>query len=285
MKKILLATTLLAGSTSFAMAEAHIAWSGSAAAGIASNGLDNGGQSNPDGAADEQFGVYSNASAELTLSGSTDNGLTFGTSIDQTTGRSYGLGHEDGFDGNGGTFGFGGVFISGGFGKVEIADDDFDFERGSTTGDVKYTGTFGTFGVGVIADVDSGEVQFSGDFTVGPVSIAANVDTLELFGVSAEFKVNDSTTFSASTNDDGDSVVGVALSSGSISASADFNTSDESIDLAGGYSANGLSVDAELNTVSESWTVTIGYDLGGGLALEAGTNYTGDIMAGATMSF
>ena len=77
----------------------------------------------------------------------------------------------------------------------------------------------------------------------------------------------------------------MAYDANGMSASAQFNTSDESVDLAAGYSANGLSVNADTNTVSNAWTVTASYDLGGGLSVEAGTNYTQDMMLGAKMAF
>ncbi len=283
MKKILLATTLLAASTSFAMADAHLAWSGSAAAGIASSPADEGVDS--DARDNDEFHVYANASIDLTLSGSTDGGLTFGAGFGATTGETYGLADDDGFGSEAGDFGGPTVFISGSFGKLEFADDNFDFADDSTTGDVKYSGKFGMFGVGVIADMESGEMGFNTDFAVGAVSVTASADTVDHFNIGASFKVSDAITVSASTDENSDAVVGAALTAGSISASADFNTSDESIDLSLGYAANGLSANLDTNTVSESWTVTIGYDLGGGLALEAGTNYNGDMMVGATMAF
>ena len=58
----------------------------------------------------------------------------------------------------------------------------------------------------------------------------------------------------------------------------------------GGYTANGLSVAASVDNVTgvngddPHWTVTASYDLGGGLTVEAGTNYTQDVMVGATMA-
>ena len=282
MKNILLATTLLAASTGVAMADAHIAWSGSAAAGIASSAADGGGDAAKN---DDKFHVYANATIDLALSGSTDGGLTFGAGFGATAGNSYALADDDGFNTEDGTFGGPTVFVSGSFGKLEFADDNFDFADDSTTGDVKYTGKFGMFGVGLIADMESGDMGANADFAVGAISVTVSADTVDHFDVGATYKISDSLSVSASTNEDSDAVVGAALTMGSITASADYNTSDESIDLAAGYSANALSVDFSTNTVSEAFTVTIGYDLGGGLALEAGTNDVGDMQVGATMAF
>jgi hypothetical protein len=285
MKKILLATTLLAASSTVAMADAHLAWGGSAAAGIASSGADGQAVADLNARDDDNFHAYANASVNLTLSGATDGGLTFGAGFGATTGVTYALADDDGFGDEAGDFGGPTVFISGSFGKLEFSDDNFDFADDSTTGDVKYSGKFGMFGVGVIADIESGEMGFNTDFAIGAISVTASADTVDHFDVGASFKVSDAITVSASTDENSDAVVGAAMTFGSISASADFNTSDESIDLAAGYAANGLSVDFSTNTVSSAYTVTIGYDLGGGLALEAGTNDVGDMQVGATMAF
>ena len=285
MKKILLATTLLAASSTVAMADGHIVWGASAAAGIASSGPDGQAPADLNVRDDDKFHAYANASLDLTLSGATDGGLTFGANFGLTSGVTYTLADDDGFGDEAGDFGGPTVFISGSFGKLEFSDDNFDFADDSNTGDVQYSGTFGTVSVGVIADIESGEMGFSAGFAVGAISIDASADTDDNFDVKASYKINDALSVSASTDEDASAIVGAAYSANGISVSADFNTSDESIDLAAGYSANGLSVNAEMNTESESYTVTLGYDLGGGLALEAGTNDVGDMMVGATMAF
>ena len=105
MKKILLATTLLAVSTGVAMADAHIAWSGSAAAGIASSGPDGQAAADLNVRDDDKFHVYANASVDLTLSGATDGGLTFGAGFGATTGVTYALADDDGFGDEAGDFG------------------------------------------------------------------------------------------------------------------------------------------------------------------------------------
>ena len=140
MKNILLATTFLAASAG--VASADISFSGSAHAGIASEaGCD--------------FETYSSANLAVSMSGSSDNGLTFGADFDTTVGRSYTFGDADTFADEGGTFGMPTIWIDGSFGKIEISDDNFDFfDDANAGGDVKYTGTFGAVTTGLIADVD-----------------------------------------------------------------------------------------------------------------------------------
>lgn len=285
MKKILLATTLLAASAG--MASAEITWGASAAAGIAQNGTVDGGLADPNasGEADDVFSVYSSVNLAVTLSGSTDGGLTFGATFDTTVGTSYALADDDGFGNEGGFDPMPTIFVSGSFGKVELADDDFDFyDDTNAGGDARYTGTFGPVTVGVIADVDTNDASLSLGYTAGNLAISVNADTYDLQNISATYTMG-TIAITAATDESDDSSLKVAYSNNGISASAQYNTLDESIDIEAGYSANGLSLNADTNTVSNAWTVTAGYDLGGGLALTAGTNYTQDIMVGATMAF
>ena len=285
MKKILLATTLLAGSAGFAAAD--ITWGGSAAAGIASNGTANGGLADPNafGKTDDAFHVYSNVNLAVTFSGATDGGLTFGATFDTTAGTSYDLGDEDGFDSNGGSFGMPTVWVEGSFGKLAFSDDNYDFyDDTNAGGDMEYTGTFGAVSVGLIADVDTNEASAKIGFTSGALAINANSDTYGLSNIDVTYTMG-SIAITAATDESQNSSLKVAYDANGMSASAQYNTSDKSVDLAAGYSANGISVNADTNTVSNAWTVTASYDLGGGLSVEAGTNYTQDMMLGAKMAF
>ena len=270
MKKILLATTILAASTGFAAAD--ITWGASAAGGIASQ-------------AGGAFETYSSANLAVTMAGTSDSGLTFGATFDVTVGRSYTLGDGDDFADEGGFDPMPTVFIEGSFGKLAISDDNYDFyDDTNGGGDVEYTGTFGDISVGMIADVDTNEASVKVGYTAGAIAVNANMDTYELWNVDATYTMG-SIAITAATDESSNSSIKVAYSANGISASAQYNTSDESIDVAAGYSANGLSINADTNTVSNAWTVTGGYDLGGGLAIAVGTTYTEDLMVGATMAF
>jgi outer membrane protein OmpU len=104
MKKILLATTMLAGTVGFAAAEVTL--SGSAEMGIV--GGDNYGTT--------QF--WQDVGVTFSMSGETDGGLTFGTSIDLDEGDGkFGADHS-------GTS----VYISGAFGKLTLGDTDGGFD-------------------------------------------------------------------------------------------------------------------------------------------------------------
>jgi outer membrane protein OmpU len=273
MKKILLATTMLTLTAGAALADAHMTWGASAAAGIASQAGGN-------------FETYSSANLALTLAGQTDGGLTFGASFDVTAGRSYTLGDGDDFATESGAFGMPTIFVAGSFGKLEISDDNFDFfDDTNGGGDAKYTGTFGAVAVGLVADVDSNNASLSLGYSAGNLALSANVDTYDLSNVSATYTMG-TIAITAATDESSNSSIKLAYTGANgMSGSAQYNTSDESIDIAAGYSANGLSVNADTNTVSNAWTVTGSYDLGGGLTVEVGTNYTQDMMIGAAMAF
>ena len=293
MKKILLATTILAMSAGYAAAD--ITWGGSAAAGIASNGTANLGLANPNGVfeadgvtalRDDVFHTYSNVNLAATFSGTSDSGLTFGATFDMTAGRSYALADDDGFDDNGGAFGMPTVYIEGSFGKIAFSTDNYDFyDDTNGDGDVEYTGTFGQISVGVIADVDSNNASAKVGYTAGALALNANMDTYDLWNIDATYTMG-TIAVTAATDESSNSSLKLAYTGANgMTASAQYNTSDESVDIEAGYSANGLSVNADTNTVSNAWTVTASYDLGGGLSVEAGTNYTQDMMIGAKMSF
>ena len=115
MKKILLATTILAASAGFASAE--VALSGSAYMGLM----------NDFGAGDDTIFV-SQARVEFTLSGETDGGLAFGASFRTDNARNdvgidvMGNAYVKSNSANNGTAGS--VYISGAFGKLSMGDVD-----------------------------------------------------------------------------------------------------------------------------------------------------------------
>lgn len=271
MKHLMIAASVLAMSAG--VASADISFSGSAAAGVASQ-------------AGGAFATYSSVGLDVTYAGQTDSGLSFGATFGMSAGTSYTLGDGDTFAAESGAFGMPEVFVSGDFGKITISDDNFDFfDDTNGGGDVKYEGTFGGFGIGLIADVDSPSA-FSGSasYTIAGIALSANADTYNLWNVSAAYTMG-AITATVATDESSNSSVKVAYSANGLSASAQYNTSDASVDLAAGYASGAYSVDVDYNTVSGNWNASGSYDLGGGLSLEAGTNYTGDVMVGAAMSF
>lgn len=105
MKKILFASTAL------------VAFTGAAAADVALSGRAEMGIFNPAGAGDWQF--FTDIDVTFTMSGETDNGLTFGASVDLDEGGAGSPAVANNADDGGAT-----IFISGSFGTVTMGDTD-----------------------------------------------------------------------------------------------------------------------------------------------------------------
>lgn len=285
MKKILLATTLLAGSTTVAMAEAHMTWGASAAAGLAST-------------AGGDFSLYSGVSLSFDATGATDGGLEFGVSTGLSAGTSFDSagdfesGSAIGTDG--GTLDAPEIYISGSFGKLAFKKDGYGFfhndDDGVDLADVKYTNTFGGLGVGVIANVDAAagnQYSFNLGYTLGGVKLNANIDGTEanVYDVSAEYVIG-SITLKAGINDEQISNVKASYAAGSLSGYVKFDSEDDGdqMEIGGGYSANGLGVNF-MATEGGYTEVTATYSLGGGLTVEGGGNSDNDAFIGARMEF
>ncbi|SFR36320.1 porin [Litoreibacter janthinus] len=104
MKKLLIATTALVSTAGFAAAE--VALSGRAEMGVFRTT-----------ATDMQF--FTDIDVTFTMSGETDNGLTFGASVDLDEGGAVSNATQNNADDGGAT-----IFISGGFGTVTMGDTD-----------------------------------------------------------------------------------------------------------------------------------------------------------------
>ena len=272
MKKILLATTLLAASTGFAAAE--VAVSGSARMGITYDGAD--------------FLYSSRVRVKFVMSGETDGGLAFGAEVG---------GHNlAGASGNQTDNGFSTVFVSGAFGKLTMGDVSgaADALVGQTSG-VGYGPNDGAHEIGFLGatktavyyEYSTGALTFglgagqvgSDDFSVGAKYSAdayAVAIGYEDNGVDTQTSASASATFGAAT-------VKVRASDNSAAADTMFSVSLD-------YAMDALTVTAVYTDFGATDIMGLGaaYDLGGGAAvkggiLDNGTDTIGDI--GITMSF
>lgn len=256
MKKILLATTLLAGTAGFASAEGHITFSGSASAGVYSVG----------GAA---FDAFVGAGLDVAFAGSTDGGLEFGASFGMTSGDSYNL--DDGYAVGTGAFGAPEVFISGSFGKIAFDGDE-----------VAYTNSFGSVDLGLTADVVTGDITVEVDTDVSGLGLHMDTTTGGATNVSATYTTG-SLSVEVGADDTSYWYVTGGYSAGAVSVEVTTDSASAwsaSVD----YAADGMSVGFSTDSAS-AWAITAGYDLGGGLSLDAGMNSADDAFIGASMSF
>lgn len=187
MKKVLLATTALVLSTGLAAAQS-VTLSGSAEMGIVGGDRDADGNPRNGGVAvtdDVQF--FQDLDVTFTMSGTTDNGLTFGASIDLDEGGDGSAASDNNYDDGGAT-----VFLSGNFGTITMGDTDgaLDWaltEAGNISNpgsiddaETSHAGYLGSYGDG------AGDGQILRyDYTFGDFGMAISVEQDDDAGLTA----------------------------------------------------------------------------------------------------
>jgi outer membrane protein OmpU len=276
MKKILLATTLLAASAGFAAAE--VAVSGSARMGVFSTGV---------AGADAQFS--SRVRINFSATGETDGGLTFGASVRADQSGQGGVANGDST-----------VFISGAFGKLTMGDtgnaadalvgqvSGIGYGPGALDGaaDVSFLG--GNTATGVSYEYSAGAVTFAlgtgqvGNAT-GYMSAAVKYST-DAYSVALGYE--DSSAGNVL------SVLGSATFSGAtVKAKVADAAAGTAFALSVDYTMNGVGVTAfyaDNNAVDANYGIGASYDLGGGASVKGGVGSVGGNTAfdlGVAMSF
>lgn len=284
MKKILLATTILGMSAGYASAE--IAWSASAAAGIASDNWDD--FESDAYSSDGDYQVYSSMKIGVKGSAETDSGLTFGAATDFTIGTTFARGDDlgDGFEDKSDDhtpFGMPTISVGGAFGTIAFSLDNFDyFDDTNDGGDVKYTGTFGAVNVGVISNVDNGDLSVQLGYSANGITVSADADNLDNANLSVAYTMG-AITGKLSTTEDEFTTIKLSYAADAISGSIEIDSNDD-YTLTAGYTANGLTIGVEADN-SDYTKVTGSYDLGGGLSVEAGADSDESVYLGAAMKF
>ena len=282
MKKLLIATTALVATAG--MASADITITGSAAAGIHS-GLDAGASAD---------GVYSNAGVVIAMSGATDNGITFSTSIDATAGTEIDSGDFELDGAAGGAFGLGAVSMTGTFGTLTFDDAGIDnlYDGDLTAADVSYSTTVGAVSLtvahdtGGAADGNSMSAGYSASgmgFTLAASDGTAGTSA----SLAVSYALNDSVSVSATT----DQAAG-AESVQTITASTTLNgvsvalssANDSTWDLDLGYTAGGFALTYGVDE-TDGWTATATSALGGGATFAAGVSSDDEMYAGVSFAF
>ena len=292
MKKILLATTMLAATTGFAAAEVTL--SGDARMGIISN-FDDATTLAID-ESDLQF--TSRARVKFTLSGSTDGGLEFGASF-----RA-----QDAVNASKGTAGS--VFISGAFGKLTMGD--VDDAANSAIGQVS--------GVGLTGLGDLNEVSYIGggndptalyEYSTGDLTIYASVTNpivgggVVAYSAAAKYALGDYTVALGYEDNDAGSthvIVGGTATFGAATVKAIYGAATggaidgDQYALSVDYKADALTVTAFysnkdlLAVVQEAYGLGASYDLGGGASVVGGYSHNETLNSdaydlGVSMSF
>ena len=276
MKKVLLATSALTLSAGFASAD--VSMSGSGGAGVF-------------GASGADLSVYSGVDLGFSLSGASDNGMTFSASLDMGGGKTLDAGdfeldtQDMGVDDNVAvTIGVSGLtIVLSQDGVDDLYDDDIagDIGISGAMGDLTYSVTTGledadptSLSIGYSAGAISGSVATSdeGDasnvsisYAMGDITVSAESDTdrtgADTSSVTVSYAMSDGMTVSLENSEDVNEL-SVAYSSGAISV--------------------GVSAD---DAATESWEATMAYDLGGGATFNLGTNQDETTFAGVGFSF
>ena len=290
MKKILLATTLIAASTGYAAAEVTV--TGAARMGVVMHNDLNGVST------DAQFS--SRVRIIFTATGETDNGLSFGASVrnDQS-----GVGNTANGDST--------VYLSGAFGKVTMGDtgNAADALVGQVSG-VGYTGLGDLNEIGWLSRTNTGVMY---EYSAGAVTFglgAGQTGTNDFVSAAVKYSTDAYTVaLGYESNDAADqlSLLGSATFSGATVKAkiVDFSnnpTGDLEYALSVDYTMNGIGLTAyyadAINTTSghineglqtTRYGIGASYDLGGGasvlggIAREEGTDTIAEL--GVSMSF
>ena len=348
MKNLLIASSVLAMSAGFAQADAKTTFGGTLAFGIAINGTGNGGKGdNGDSVLpNNQYHVYSTINLVATIAGTSDYGLSFGTSIDFSAGPDYALADDDGFNDNDGSWASPAIFVTGSWGTVTFKSNDIDFYNSdafngggdgtlitnqgvdtlaTNSGDFKYEGTWGGLFTGLVVDIETGDASGKVSYTLAGVDLSADysVDSNPANPSGGLWDVNlgyNWQTFNFTLGADNDNsdhdystdyFVKVGTTFAGIDGYVQYNNHsqnqmcDRSVtpavctanpeaatwDIGATYTTGPLSLTATAENITDAnggpvkWTATTSYALASGVAFQAGLNYTGDAMVGATFSF
>jgi len=276
MKKVLLATSALTLSAGFASAD--VSMSGTGGAGVfGANGAD--------------LSVYSGVDLGFSISGASDNGMTFSASLDMGGGQTLDTGdfeldtQDMGTDNNASvTIGVSGLTI---VLSQDGVDDLYDDDK---AGDIGISGAMGDLTYSVVTGLeDADPTSLSIGYTAGAVSgSVATSDDGDASTVSVSYAMGDITISAESDTDragaDTSSVtLSYAMSDGmtvSIENSEDVN--EVSVSYSSGAISVGITAD---DAATESWEATMAYDLGGGATFNLGTNQDETTFAGVGFSF
>jgi outer membrane protein OmpU len=239
-------------------------------------------------------GVYSNAGVDFTMTGATDNGISFSASVNIDAGTEIDAGDFELDGADGGTAGLGSVSMTGSFGTLTFDDGGIDnlYNGDYTSADVSYSTTVGAISLSVahdtagVAQANSMSAAYSASGMA--FTLAASEDTNGTSAsLSVAYALNDTVSVTGKTDQvaDAESVqtitakttlngVSVALSSA--------NNSTWDVDL--GYTAGGFALTYGVDE-TDGWTATATSALGGGATFAAGVDSNDSMYAGVSFAF
>jgi outer membrane protein OmpU len=240
-------------------------------------------------------GIYSNAGVDFTMTGATDNGISFSASVNIDAGTEIDAGDFELDGADGGTAGLGSVSMTGAFGTVTFDDGGIEnlYSDGLSNADVSYSTTVGAVSLTVAHDtaaastgansVSAGYTASGMAFTLSASEAAAGTSA----SLAVSYALNDTVTITADTDQaaGGESVqtIGAATTLNGVSVSVESaNNSTWDVDL--GYTAGGFALTYGVDE-TDGWTATATAALGGGATFAAGVNDEDSMYAGLSFAF
>jgi len=244
-------------------------------------------------------GVYSNAGVDFTMTGATDNGISFSATVNIDAGNEIDAGDFELDGADGGTAGLGAVSMTGTFGTLTFDNSGIDnLYSDATTHDMSYSTTVGSVALTVghsvgalAADKDYAKAtSFSASttqsgmaFTLTGSETAAGTSA----SLAMSYALNDTVTISADTDQvagaESVQTIGASTTLNGVSVSVESaNNSTWDVDL--GYTAGGFALTYGVDE-TDGWTATATAALGGGATFAAGVNDEDSMYAGVSFAF
>ncbi|MDB9891913.1 hypothetical protein OAC99_00540 [Amylibacter sp.] len=240
-------------------------------------------------------GVYSNAGVDFTMTGATDNGISFSASVNIDAGTEIDTGDFE-LDGkDGGTAGLGAVSMSGTFGTLTFDDAGIDnlYDDDLAAADVSYSTTVGAVSLTVAHDTAGGDNgnSLKAGYTASGMAFTLTATEASGAGTSSKLAVayalNDTVSLSGSTDQasgkESVQTIGATTTLNGVSVSvSSANNSTWDVDL--GYTAGGFALTYGVDE-TDAWTASATTALGGGATFAAGVSSEDEMYAGVSFAF
>jgi hypothetical protein len=240
-------------------------------------------------------GVYSNAGVDFTMTGATDNGISFSASVNIDAGMEVDTGDFE-LDGkDGGTAGLGSVSMTGAFGTLTFDDGGIEnlYSDGLTNADVSYSTTVGAVALTVAHDtaaasgsansISAGYTASGMAFTLTASEAAGGTSS----SLAVAYALNDTVSLTGETDQaagaESVQTIGATTTLNGVSvAVSSANNSTWDVDL--GYTAGGFALTYGVDE-TDGWTATATSALGGGATFAAGVDSNDSMYAGVSFAF
>ncbi len=240
-------------------------------------------------------GIYSNAGVDFTMTGATDNGISFSASVNIDAGMEVDTGDFELDGADGGTAGLGSVSMSGAFGTLTFDDGGIEnlYSDGLTNADVSYATTVGAVSLTIAHDtaaatgsansVSAGYSASGMDFTLTASEATGGTSTK----LAVAYALNDTVSLSGKTDQaagaESVQTIGAKTTLNGVSVSVESaNNSTWDVDL--GYTAGGFALTYGVDE-TDGWTATATAALGGGATFNAGVDSNDATYAGVSFAF